>query len=146
MKKNIFLLIPYIYIILFAFICMHYMDYSLTILWVTILLFFIVYAFYLRKFLFILAIIATLAILLPLSINPYTHYIISSASVEKEIASVDGEIFIVKFNDRSSATVIYGKEKACIGKEYESKYRCRFVLSVIDKYIAAQDILSKPNG
>jgi hypothetical protein len=105
----------------------------------TAILFYIVYSFYFRKYLFILIIVGSLIVLLPLVSNPYTYYILSSAIVEKEIPDKDGEIFIVKFRDNSSATIVYNAEdKICIGREYESKYRCRFILSVVDKYVTAK--------
>jgi hypothetical protein len=136
LAKGVFLAALYVYILSVGVISWHLNDgYLSSVFWVAVL-FYIATCIFLRKYFFLLVFFVSYVLLFTLSYNPYTVKIVSSGIIEKEISYERGTIFVVRFEDGSAATVIYGEDKQCIGREYEGKERCRMVLSALDKLVS----------
>lgn len=73
----------------------------------------------------------TSALLFPMSYNPYSYDIIKSGVIEKTITDKGKTLFIIKFSDNSTATVLY-EEKQCFGKEYQNKANCDLILWMLE--------------
>lgn len=132
MIKNIFLIIQFVYLMIMGLFSWHLSDNHLTYLWLAMIIFYIISAIFLRKYLFILLFFVCSCLLFPLSINPYTYYVIQSGVIEKKLFYEGNTIFIIKFIDHSSVTILDGKDQQCIGREYERKVYCRMIISLIE--------------
>ena len=130
---RLLLIIYYVFLMLFGLLSWHFNNNTLTILWITMILFYVISAIFLKKYLFLLLFFVSYSVLFPLSINPYTYYVIQSGVVEKRISYDTGTIFLIRFLDGSTATVLYGEEKQCIGREYEGKVNCRMIISMLEE-------------
>lgn len=132
MKKNIFLIVFYVYLMLIGLIAWHLNNKSLTALWGTMILFYVISSIFMRKYLFLLLFFVSSSMIFPLSINPYTYHVIRTGEIEKEISSGEGTIFFIKFSDNSTVVVLYGDVKQCIGTGYEGKVNCEMVVSMLE--------------
>lgn len=132
MIKNIFLIFQYVYLMVMGLLNWHLSDNFLTILWLVMIIFYIILAIFLKKYLFILLLFISSCLLFPLSINPYTYYVVQSGVIAKQFPSEGNKVFFIKFFDRSTVTVLFGKDQQCIGRQYERKVYCRMIISLIE--------------
>lgn len=126
LKNSIFILL-YAYLMVLGLLSWHLHDHFLSILWLVQVVLYLISAILLRKYLFILLFLITSALLFPMSYNPYSYYIIKSGAIEKTITDKNKTVFIIKFSDNSTATVLY-EEKQCFGKEYQNKANSDLIL------------------
>lgn len=130
LKNSIFLAL-YAYLIVLGLLSSHFHDHFLSILWLIQVVLYLIAAIFLRKYLFILLFLITSALVFPMSYNPYSYYIIESGVIEKTITNKGKTIFIIKFSDNSTATVLY-EEKQCFGREYQNKANCHLILWMLE--------------
>lgn len=131
LKNSAFILL-YAYLIVLGLLSWHLHDHFLSILWLVQIVLYLIAAIFLRKYLFILLFLITSALLFPMSYNPYSYYIIKSGAIEETITDKGKTLFIIKFSDNSTATVLY-QEKQCFGKEYQNKANCDLILWMLNK-------------
>lgn len=132
MIKSTFLIAQFIYLIIFGLLSWHLKDNFLTLLWLSMILFYVISVIFLKRYLFIILFFISSCMLFTLGNNPYTYYVIRSGVVEKKISYEDNTIFFIEFYDRSTVTVLYGKNKQCIGRQYENKTNCLMIISMLE--------------
>lgn len=125
--KNSIFLVLYAYLMVLGLLSWHLHDHFLSTVWLVQVVLYLIAAIFLKKYFFIPLFLITSALVFPMSYNPYSDYIIKSGVIEKTITDKDKTIFIIKFSDNSTATVLY-EEKQCFGKEYQNKANCDLIL------------------
>jgi hypothetical protein len=135
MAKNISFIVAYIYILAIGLISWHSNDKFLVVLFVSMMLLYVALSIFFKKYLFLLIFVISYIALFTLSYNPYMFYVVNSGVVKKEIHYESGAIYVIKFLDNSTVTVVYGEDKQCFGGGYEGKYSCRMILSKLDNYV-----------